>query len=320
MGFRDRFRRRESEADPLPLAEPTAPPAQPRTDLAPPASGTPPQPPSTIGPTWLQPYTLRASDHEISVVGEARYQVHLESCSGGRTETGARMPLVTAELIAEPDNPYDRNAIRVDVGGGCVGYIAREETGRFHPVLRSLSAEGRRATCRAWLTGGWDRGGDDRGNFGIVLCLHPNLETIAGPAPMLPFGRGRVSLVGEEKCQEHLAALVNRAARAEVIAALEDVDGAIVATVDGQPIGQLTSKMGDRYRPLLEEVRAAGCTDLTCEARVIRGDKKVDAFLKLSTPWAASSWPTSREADRPTDRDRRAVGGRKSSLRSTAGA
>ena len=42
-----------------------------------------------------------------------------------------------AELVPEPDNPHDPNAIRVDVDGKTVGHIAKDNTQRIREVINS---------------------------------------------------------------------------------------------------------------------------------------------------------------------------------------
>lgn len=234
--------------------------------------------------SWLAPGTFHCGDREVFVVGEAHYQANIEAVAGGRTELGPSTQYVTAMLVAEPTNRYDRDAVRVEVGGLCVGYIARDGTMEFHPILRQLAGAGRPATCRARLTGGWDRGGGDVGHFGVVLEVRDGLRLVEDGPPMLPFGRGRVSLVGEEACQEVLEALLRGTDRAEVIALVRDDGVAVTATVGDDTIGRLTPAMAARYRPWLAEYASAGYVDPRCEARVIRSKKKVEAFLKLAKP------------------------------------
>jgi HIRAN domain len=235
--------------------------------------------------TWLQPYSFRATGYEVQVVGESNYQDVLEAVSGGRTPDGARVPLVTAALVREPRNRYDRNAVRVDVGGRCVGYIPRDLAPSFGAVLAKVGEAGIPPTCRAWLRGGWDRGVLDRGHFGIVLDLHPDLQVVAD-APVLPFGPGRVSITGEEAAQDYLSALLDGQDRAEVIASLEFAgDYRLAVDIGGTKVGGLTPKMSARYAPWVNEVFAVGFPEATCEARLIRGPNKVEAFLKLATPW-----------------------------------
>jgi hypothetical protein len=231
---------------------------------------------------WREPCWFRAGGNEVRVVGEASCQDALEAAAGGRTEDGARIPMVTAELVAEPTNPYDPGAVRVDVAGRCVGYIPRDETARFHPLLRLLASEGKPATCRARLTGGWDRGGGDRGHFGIVLDLHERLEVLDRPLS-LPFGRGRVSIVGEEAMQGYLLQLLGGVPKQEAVASLHSTHEGIAVALGGYSVGRLTPTMASRYRPWVDELSAEGI-EATCEARIIHGTKKVDVFLKLAMP------------------------------------
>lgn len=84
-----------------------------------------------------------------SVVGESYNQANLAAAS--RWELAEDQSLWVS-LRAEPSNPNDRNAIRVDIirpdGSGWlkVGYIAREETAAWHPVIASAP----RGTVWAW--------------------------------------------------------------------------------------------------------------------------------------------------------------------------
>lgn len=242
----------------------------------------------TSGPcipvTWLQPYSFRAAGYEVKVVGESNYQEALEAACGGRSGDGARVPLVTASLRREPTNQHDRNAVRADLNGRCAGYIPRDQAPIFGEVLGKMAEQGLPPTCRAWLTGGWDRGVLDRGSFGIVLDVHPDLQVI-DDAPMLPFGTGRVSITGEEGSQAYLTSLLEGQDRAEVLASLEPDDQSILVDVGGMKVGKLTPKMSARYGLWVSEILSAGFPEAACEARIIRGPKKVDVFLKLARPW-----------------------------------
>jgi HIRAN domain len=65
----------------------------------------------------------------FAVVGEASYQDGLEELAGGRTEESAEH-YCGAELIPEPDNPFDRNAVYVTISGEKVGYLPRKTAAR----------------------------------------------------------------------------------------------------------------------------------------------------------------------------------------------
>ena len=61
----------------------------------------------------------------VGIVGEASYPVAVR-----RVRVG-----MAAAISREPDNPHDRNALRVDIGGDTVGYIARGDW--LHEALAS---------------------------------------------------------------------------------------------------------------------------------------------------------------------------------------
>ena len=108
-----------------------------------------------------------SGSYRVQVVGESNYQRALERICGGRTEDGAEK-YITAALVLEDANPYDKNAVRVDIDGSTVGYLSRDAAKAYRNRFRS---SGGRAECPALIRGGWDRGGKDRGHFGVLLDL-----------------------------------------------------------------------------------------------------------------------------------------------------
>jgi membrane protein YdbS with pleckstrin-like domain len=107
---------------------------------------------------------------DLDVVGESRYRDSFEAICGPRCEDGYTVQ-VKAEIEPEPDNPYDRNAVRVTVGGRTVGYLARPDaqTWRSAQALGLLPNGPVRAMAQ--IRGGWDRGDGDAGDFGLRLDL-----------------------------------------------------------------------------------------------------------------------------------------------------
>lgn len=242
--------------------------------------------PFVVDPTWLQTPTFRSAGWLVDVVGESFYQDAIDEVSGGRTETGAAMPLVTAQLVLEPENPYDADAVRIDIGGHPCGHIPRADALDYHATLTALAEIGRPATCRARITGGWQRGVLDKGHFGICLDVHPDLETGERVA-VLPFGEGRVSITGEQNAQAHLETLLDGTDRVEILATLGQPAERIGVWIHGELVGTLTPKMSERYGPWVTEVQAA-MLPASCEARIVRGPKKIEVFLKLAMPWKAT--------------------------------
>lgn len=112
----------------------------------------------------------RGGTFETEVVGESHYQAALARICGGITEDGAHHRC-QAVLIPEPDNPNDRNAVRVEIDGATVGYLNRQQAKAYQKELRRQRLSGRTLTVEAVIQGGWDRGGGDRGMFGVRLDM-----------------------------------------------------------------------------------------------------------------------------------------------------
>jgi hypothetical protein len=120
----------------------------------------------------------------VLVAGESRYRPAFLEVTGGRTKAGVSVGVLTA-LVPEPHNRKDPNAIAVLVGGLTIGHLDRADARAYSPVIDRLASERRVAYCNATIYGGWDRGGRDRGNFGVSLEL--------ASATSLLLGLGRVA-------------------------------------------------------------------------------------------------------------------------------
>jgi hypothetical protein len=79
-----------------------------------------------------------------------------------------------AVLVLEPDNQFDRNAIRVLVDGRLVGYLSRDDAEVYLPGLIRLmgSCEGGYVALEGHVVGGGDRGGRI-GSLGVFLDHDP---------------------------------------------------------------------------------------------------------------------------------------------------
>jgi hypothetical protein len=104
--------------------------------------------------------------YRFQVVGEASYQDALEVIVGGRSQDSVEHECV-AVLVPEPDNPHDPNAVYILIDRRKVGYLPRDHAAAFK---QALVVDGYvMCACYACIVGGWDRGGDDRGHFGVRL-------------------------------------------------------------------------------------------------------------------------------------------------------
>jgi len=74
-------------------------------------------------------------------------------------------------LILEDDNPHDDKAVRVEIEGHAVGYLSRERAREYRKGLAGAGQPQTAGFCGAVIRGGWDRGGGDRGNYGVWLDI-----------------------------------------------------------------------------------------------------------------------------------------------------
>jgi hypothetical protein len=99
---------------------------------------------------------------DFEVVGEARCQDVLALLAGGRSRNNADVKC-RARLVREPNNKSDRRAVAVYIEGHRIAYLYRERAREYH-------VKGN-AECNAVICGGWDRGPNDQGHFGVKLDL-----------------------------------------------------------------------------------------------------------------------------------------------------
>src|SRR5438034_2000020 len=118
-------------------------------------------------------------DAAVQVVGEAYRQAEVASVAGGVGTDGPIRTEHIAALIPEPTNQYDSNAIKVDIDGHHVGYLARDLAVAYGPIVRWLQRRGRYLGVRAHLYAGWDRGDSRSPTIEVTLHLGSPGETIA---------------------------------------------------------------------------------------------------------------------------------------------
>lgn len=117
------------------------------------------------------PYIKGRESFSVNVAGESFYPDAFATLCGARTRDGIAFP-VRAQLTLDDANPHDKNAVKVTVDGHQVGHLPREAAKAFRRIVRyGELAVHEVFECAALINGGWDRGGGDRGHFGIRLDL-----------------------------------------------------------------------------------------------------------------------------------------------------
>lgn len=124
--------------------------------------------PSSLAP--LPPQFSAQGGYDFDLVGESNYQRDLRQIAPPATDR-SRFHKLVATVELEDENPHDRQAVLVSIGGNTVAYFSREDARRFRRALMSHAVDGWRWSVRAVLVGGWDRGFFDRGSIGVRLDL-----------------------------------------------------------------------------------------------------------------------------------------------------
>ena len=101
---------------------------------------------------------------EIEVHGESFRQGELAALAGPKTDEG-KNERVGVTLRCEPTNEHDCNAIRVEVMGQLVGYVAREQAIGLSPAMQG--ACGGAPEAQGLIVGGWKYADGDEGPYGI---------------------------------------------------------------------------------------------------------------------------------------------------------
>ena len=100
---------------------------------------------------------------EYDIVGESHYQSALLKLFGPKRGHGISENCA-AVLIAEPDNRYDKNAVRCEISGLRVGYLSREDAKEFSEYMRRQNVRSIRVA--AIVSGGW-RDSKSEGYYGV---------------------------------------------------------------------------------------------------------------------------------------------------------
>ncbi|WP_326836781.1 HIRAN domain-containing protein [Amycolatopsis rhabdoformis] len=208
---------------------------------------------------------------------------------------------MTAVLVPEPENKWDRQAVRVDVLDSGrplkVGYLPRDLAAEYQPTLLAVGQQGLVGTCPARIAGGGEK------FYGIYLYLaRPRALRVAlgMDEPFIARRAGvEVLLRNDWSCtvtqeQAHQNVLTRYApARGqeirEVVASLGFCritsgkyrgEEALEVRLGGERVGQVTRAMTERYGDQVHTLIAQGLT-VTCEAFTKRTDKGIEIELLL---------------------------------------
>ncbi|MCX2749229.1 DUF4236 domain-containing protein [Arthrobacter sp. MI7-26] len=214
----------------------------------------------------------------VEVVGEHAYSQAIKAtlragnapvAAGSDSEAEG----VQVELVAEPDNPYDRNAISVRWRNQVLGYLSREDAVRYAQPVRRIIASGLTTAASARI---WAYDGGDRLQARVTVALpEPELiaplnEPAAGVTTLVPWG----SAIQVLKEEDHFDLLFNHVPPEGVGLLLVSLHKAIrtlrngaerpfvEVRLNGERVGELSNITSAHLLPLLEHTETIGETAL----------------------------------------------------------
>jgi HIRAN domain-containing protein len=243
----------------------------------------------------------------VDIVGESHYADAIRDLFGGEFRSEGCELTAAAQLVPEPWNRHDRNAVGVWVAGRQVGYLPREQAGRYAPVLSELVAQGwvPQVSARVWAAADY---GDRPGLTGSVRIdlAEPHLIAPANRAPgaahrVLPTGNA-IQVAGEEEHLDALLPWLREEGECWVHVTLHEVHEQLARStrelievrLEGVEVGRLSPRMSGELLPAVRHL--AGNRQLTAARAVVRGNRiKVEVVVhaarahELADSWLAVS-------------------------------
>ena len=108
-----------------------------------------------------------ATEERIDVVGESHYQPAIRAACGWKPGEDTLFECM-AELVPDPRNPHDKDAIMVKIDGRQVGYLSRRDARELGPAIAEGIRQQGTGMCHAVIAGHADGETD---NLGVFLHL-----------------------------------------------------------------------------------------------------------------------------------------------------
>lgn len=108
----------------------------------------------------------------VAAVGEFAYKDALRRAPSGE---------IMLEVVPEPDNPHDSRAISVRFRGDVIGYVPRDRTSTYWPVVARVAASGKTARVKGKIYA--NKATD---HYEVSLYLLSGDKAIAGVSGLVP--------------------------------------------------------------------------------------------------------------------------------------
>ena len=101
-------------------------------------------------------------EYLYNIVGEQSCQQNLKTIAGAK-QAESKYFQTSAKVISEPDNKFDRNAIKVEIDGLLVGYISKQDA-------EKLAGRKVNKVVPCLINGGW-LDAESEGSYGVKLAI-----------------------------------------------------------------------------------------------------------------------------------------------------
>lgn len=232
----------------------------------------------------------------VDVVGESHYARSIRGLMGADLKAGGAEMVTSVQLIPDPNNKFDRNAVGVWAGSRQLGHLSRDDASRYAPVLSALVAQGwaPQVSARIWASQGSDFGDRDGFTASVQLELaEPHLLVPVNAAPsaahrLLPVGAA-IQVTGEDR---HLTAIMPwlrpegecwvHVTLHEMTEQLARSSRTVVEVrIDDARVGQLTPKMSGELLAVIRHLGEGG--QLTAGRAIVKGNRiKAEVVLYVA--------------------------------------
>ncbi|GID64710.1 hypothetical protein Acy02nite_25910 [Actinoplanes cyaneus] len=215
------------------------------------------------------------------VAGESHYRAAIRALFGARIPPDGTELTVAAQLLPEPQNRHDRDAVGVWVGSAQVGHLPREAAKRYAPALSALVAHGWTPQVGARVWGSEAGPGEFTGSVRLDLA-EPHLIIPANQPPpqehrLLPPG-GAIQVTGEHHHLDALAAWLRPEGECWVHATLHEITeqparsarAVVEVRIDGVRIGQLSPRMSGEVLAAVRHLAERGL--VACARAIVKGN------------------------------------------------
>lgn len=247
----------------------------------------------------------------MEVAGERHHSREIEALFPERVPDDGTEAVFEADLVPEPTNRYDRHAIKVVINGQLVGYVPKEDAGRYQPTLVALGRQGLLGTveARVWASPeieySYEHGGSSRRtghlHARVTLSLaEPHLIVPLNTDPggvELPRGRA-VKVSPDGGAQQASSPWLRPEGEGWVYATLHRIEESLArstrarveARIDGIAFGTMTPSMSQNFLPVIDLLDERG---RACAVRALLKGNKVKTDLSVHAAKASelsSAW------------------------------